>query len=133
MKRFVVAVLGCALAVAAGSGCLRGRMTSGVTAEGRRLLVEDPSFALNLELVRDARTRTKEGFLHAQATVKNTNRHDYSCQYQFVWFDGAGMAMKHARTPGRPLELHVRETKDLDAVATIEGVEDFRLKIRRAD
>ena len=133
MKRLVVAVLGCALAVAAGAGCLLGRMTSGVTAEGGRLLVEDPSFALNLELVRDARTRTKEGFLHAQATVKNTNRHDYSCQYQFVWFDGAGMAMKHARTPWRPLELHGRETKDLDAVATIEGAEDFRLKIRRAD
>lgn len=133
MKRLVVAVLGCALAVAAGAGCLRGRMTSGVTAEGGRLLVEDPSFALNLELVRDARTRTKEGFLHAQATVKNTNRHDYRCQYQFVWFDEAGMAMSHALTPWKPLVLHGRETKNLDAVASVQGAADFWLKVRRAE
>lgn len=124
--------LACVL-VAGATGCLRGRITSGVVTEEGRLIIEDPSFALNLELVRDARTRTPEGFLHAQVTLKNTNRHDYSCQYQFMWFDAAGMTMKHARTPWRPLVLHGRETKELDAVAPIQGAEDFRLKIRRAD
>ena len=122
----------CVLAIGA-TGCLRGRMTSGVVTEEGRLIIEDPSFALNLELVRDARTRTPEGFLHAQATLKNTNRHDYSCQYQFTWFDAAGMAMPHALTPWKPLVLHGRETKELDAVSSVQGAADFRLKVRRAD
>lgn len=134
MKGLVVAVLGCALAVAAGTGCLRGRMTSGVVVEKGRLMIEDPSFALNLEPEgEDRRTLTKEGFLHAQVTLKNTNRHDYRCQYQFVWFDEAGMAMAHALTPWKPLVLHGRETKNLDAVASVQGAADFRLKVRRAE
>ena len=136
MKRtrtWIPAALACLLAVIAGAGCLQGRLTSGVTTEQGRLSIEDPAFAMNLELIRDARTKTAEGFLHAQATVKNTNRDDYRCQYQFTWFDEAGMAMRHARAPWRPLTLHGRETKELDAVAPIQGAEDFRLKIRRAD
>lgn len=135
MKKFgIIAAfaLACVLAIG-GTGCLRGRMTSGVVTEEGRLIIEDPSFALNLELVRDARTRTPEGFLHAQATLKNTNRHDYRCQYQFTWFDEAGMAMPHAMTPWKPLVLHGRETKELDAVSSVQGAADFRLKVRRAD
>jgi uncharacterized protein YcfL len=129
----ILVVLACLLAATAGTGCLRGRPTSGVTTEQGRLIIEDPAFAMNLELVHAARTKTDEGFLHAQATLKNTNRDDYRCQYQFTWFDEAGLALKHARTPWRPLVLHGRETKELDAVAPIEGAEDFLLKIRRAD
>jgi uncharacterized protein YcfL len=132
MKRFCVAAAVLAALLAA-SGCLRGNLTSGVAAENGRLAIEDPAFAMNLELEQDARTRTNEGFLHAQVTLKNTNRQDYPCQYKFEWFDEAGMAMKHASTPWRPLVLHGRETKDLDAVAPIQGAADFRLKIRRAD
>ncbi len=130
--RILVALV-CLLVATAGTGCLQGRLTSGVTTEQGRLSIEDPAFAMNLELIRDARTKTDEGFLHAQATLKNTNRDDYRCQYQFTWFDEHGMALKHARTPWRPLTLHGRETKELDAVAPIQGAEDFRLKIRRAD
>lgn len=132
-RMWMLPALSCLLAATMGTGCLRGRLTSGVTTEKGRLYIEDPAFAMNVDLVRDARTKTAEGFLHAQATVKNTNRDDYRCQYQFTWFDGEGMAMKHARTPWRPLTLHGRETQELDAVAPIEGAEDFRLKIRRAD
>ena len=124
--------LACAL-VAGAAGCLQGRMTAGMVAEGGRLTIEDPAFALNLKLVRDARTRTPEGFLHAQATLKNTNRHDYRCQYQFAWLDGTGLAMPHAPSPWKPLVLHGRETKELDAVAPVQGAADFRLNIRRAD
>lgn len=133
MRRLAVAVLGCVLAAAAGAGCLRGHLTSGVVAEGGRLVIDDPSFALNLQLVQDARTVTDEGFLHAQATLKNMNRHDFSCQYQFVWVDAAGMTMVHALAPWKPLALHGRETKALDAVATVQGAADFRLKVRRAE
>lgn len=132
MRKLCIAAAVLAVLMAA-PGCLHGNLTSGVTAENGRLAIEDPSFALNLELERDARTRTAEGFLHAQVTLKNTNRQDYSCQYKFEWFDEGGMAMKHASTPWRPLVLHGRETKDLDAVAPIQGAEDFRLKVRRAD
>ena len=132
-KTWIPAVLACLLAAGTGAGCLRGRLTSGVTTEQGRLSIEDPAFAMNLELIRDARTKTDEGFLHAQVALKNTNRDDYRCQYQFTWCDEAGMALKHARTPWRPLVLHGRETQELDAVAPIQGAEDFRLKIRRAD
>lgn len=128
-----VALLGCVLAVAAGAGCLCGPKTGGVVAEGGRLMVEEPSFAKNVSLMVHAPVRTEDGFLHAQATIKNRNRTDFRCQYQFVWFDEAGMAMKHARTPWRPLVLHGRETKELDAVAPFAGAHDFRLEVRPAD
>lgn len=132
-RMWMLSALTCLLAATMGTGCLRGRLTSGVTTEKGRLHIEDPAFAMNLDLVRNARTKTAEGFLHAQAALKNTNRDDYRCQYQFTWFDEAGMALKHARTPWRPLTLHGRETKELDAVAPVAGAEDFRLQIRRAD
>ena len=130
---FAIAVLGFVLAVAAGSGCLRGPKTGGVVVEGGRLMIEEPSFAQNVSIMAHPPVRTEEGSLHAQATIKNWNRTDFRCQYQFVWFDEAGMAMKHARTPWRPLVLHGRETKEVDAVAPIAGAHDFRLAIRPAD
>lgn len=107
--------------------------TSGVMVEKGRLHIEDRVFARNLEIDRDMRERTPEGFLRAQVVIKNTNRYDYKCQYRFEWRDKNGMIQKHATTPWRPIVLHGRETVEVDAVSPLQGSEDFRLKIRRAD
>ena len=117
-----VAVAGCAM--------LR---TSGVVIEKGRLYLEDPAFAANIEVVRDVREKTPEGFLHAQVTVKNANRDDYACQYRFEWRGQNGMIQKHAQTTWRPAVLHGRETMEFDGVSPLQGTEDFRLAIRRAD
>ena len=105
--------------------------TSGVMVEKGRISIEDPAFAANIEVVRDIREKTTEGFLHAQVTVKNTNRTDYECQYRFEWIRGNGMKQTHAETPWRPILLHGRETAEMSAVSPLQGTEDFRLAIRR--
>ena len=105
--------------------------TSGVMVEKGRLFIEDPAFATNIEVVRDIREKTPEGFLHAQVVVKNTNRTDYECQYRFEWIRGNGMKQTHAETPWRPILLHGRVTSELSAVSPLQGTEDFRLAIRR--
>ena len=117
-------------ACAAFSGCMNER-TSGVMVEKGRIYIEDPAFASNIEVVRDIREKTPEGFLHAQVTVKNTNRTDYECQYRFEWIRGNGMKHTHAETPWRPILLHGRETTEMEAVSPLQGTEDFRLAIRR--
>ena len=131
MKQCVIAFLPALCAVAL-SGCLSAR-TSGVMVEKGRLFIEDPAFAANIEVVQDFREKTPEGFLHAQVTVKNTNRTDYECQYCFEWREESGIVMIHVPTPWRPCMLHGRETQNLDAICPRPGAEDFRLKIRRAD
>ncbi len=105
--------------------------TSGVMVEKGRLFIEDPAFATNIEVVRDIREKTTEGFLHAQITVKNTNRTDYECQYRFEWIRGNGMKQTHAETPWRPVLLHGRETVEISAVSPLQGTEDFKLAMRR--
>jgi len=114
------------------AGCVMPR-TSGVWVEKGRLNIEDPAFAANIELVRDVRERTVEGFLHAQVTLQNVNREDFDCQYCFEWRAENGMIQKHQSSPWRPLVLHGREVKELDAVSILHGSADFRLKIRRSN
>ena len=106
--------------------------TSGVWVENDRLYIEDPAFAANIEVVGKAICeKTPQGFLHAQVRVKNTNRTDYECQYQFEWIRANGMTQTHVETPWSPKLLHGREVVELDAVSPVQGSEDFRLKIRR--
>ena len=111
-------------------GCAMPR-TSGIWVEKGRLNIEDPAFAANVEVLKDIREKTSEGFLHAQVTVKNTNCTDYECQYRFEWFRGNGMKQTHAETPWRTILLHGRENVEMSAVSPVQGTEDFRLAIRR--
>lgn len=114
------------------AGCAVPR-TSGVWVEKGRLNIEDPAFAANIEIVRDIRERTPEGFLHAQVMLQNTNRKDFDCQYCFEWRAENGMIQKHQPSPWRPLVMHGREMKELEAVSLLQDTADFRLKIRRQD
>ena len=129
MKRRVIVVMSAVFAVTL-LGCLTSR-TSGVMVERGRLFVEDPAFAANIEVIRDACGKTNEGFLHAQVTLKNTNRDDFRCQYRFEWRDANGMIQTHQSSLWYPLLLHGREVKDLDAVSLQQNAADFRLAIRR--
>lgn len=113
-------------------GCLSPK-TSGVVVEKGRLLIHDPSFALNLEMVQDAREKTPEGFLHVQATVRNTNQADFRCQYRFEWKTAQGLVQTHAMTPWRPVVMHGRDETVFEATSTLAGTDDFRLAIRRAN
>ena len=129
MKTCKIAVAATVLALA---GCLSPK-TSGVWVEKGRLYIEDAAFALNLNLVKDAMERTPEGFLHVQVTVQNANQQDYRCQYRFEWKTKEGLVQTHAKTPWRPIVLHGRDVVPLEAVSPLQGTDDFRLAIRRAD
>lgn len=122
----------CIAATCLACGCLSPK-TSGVAVEKGRLLIYDPSFALNLEMVQDARERTAEGFLHVQAKVQNTNQTDFRCQYRFEWKTSQGLVQTHAMTPWRPVVMHGRDETVFEATSTVQGSEDFRLAIRRTD
>ena len=124
--------IACAAVTCLACGCLSPK-TSGVVVEKGRLLVHDPSFALNLEMVQDARERTPEGFLHVQAKVRNTNQTDFSCQYRFEWKTSQGLVQTHAMTPWRPVVMHGRDETVFEATSTLAGTDDFRLAIRRAN
>ena len=119
------------LSLAALVGCAISEKTSGVWVEKGRLNIEDPAFAANIEIVKDIREKTPEGFLHVQVAVQNTNRTDYECLYRFEWIRANGMTQTHAETPWRPKLLHGREKTELEAVSPVLGTEDFRLSIRR--
>lgn len=112
------------------AGCLSPR-TSGVVVEKGRMLVHDASFALNLDMVSDTMKRTPEGFLWVQAKVRNTNQTDFKCQYRFEWKNPGGMTQTHALTPWRPIVMHGRDETVFEAVSTIQGIDDFRLAVRR--
>ena len=120
-----------AAAVLALSGCLSPK-TSGVVVQNGRLYVEDPAFATNIEIVQDAKEVTPEGFLHVQVMLKNTNRRDFPCQFRFQWVTLDGLLQNHAETPWRPAIIHGRDTIILNAVSPLQGSNDFRLVLRRA-
>lgn len=130
MKKFSLVLL--VLAYWSIVGCLQPR-TSGVVVENGRLFIEDPAFAANIDLIKDACEKTSEGFLHAQVTLKNNNRSDYKIQYQFEWRGANGIMQKHAVTPWRPLVLLGRMSDEIFATSPLQDTVDFRLKIRRAD
>lgn len=121
-----------AVAVLSLAGCLSPK-TSGVWVEKGHLYIEDAAFALNLNMVQDAMERTPEGFLHVQVMVQNTNQQDYPCQYRFEWKTKQGIVQTHAPTPWRPIVFHGRDVVPLEAVAPLQGADDFRLSIRRAN
>ena len=74
----VASMLGAALL----GGCLHPPKNSGVAVVGGKVWVYDPSFAVNIQLVKDDMTRTPQGFLHVQTTLQNTNHEDWNCQYR---------------------------------------------------
>lgn len=113
-------------------GCLSPR-TSGVVVEKGQLLIHDPSFALNLEMVNDAVRSTPEGFLHVQVKVRNINQTDFACQYRFEWKTAQGLVQTHALSPWRPVVLHGGAETVLEAVSTVPGADDFRLALRRVN
>ena len=121
-----------AVAVLSLAGCLSPK-TSGVWVEKGHLYIEDAAFALNLNMVQDAMERTPEGFLHVQVMVQNTNQQDYPCQYRFEWKTKQGIVQTHAPTPWRRIVFHGRDVVPLEAVAPLQGADDFRLSIRRAN
>ena len=121
-------VLGCCLL----GGCLSSR-TSGVAVEKGRVEIHDPSFALNLEIVRDACERTPEGFLHVQATIRNLNNSDFRCQYRFEWKNAQGLVQTHAMMPWRPVVIHGHDETVFEAVSPLKDTEDFRLSVRRSN
>ncbi len=125
------AIITAAIAALVCSGCLSPR-TSGVALEKGRLYIEDAAFALNINVIQDAMEQTPEGHLHVQVTVRNTNFHDYHCQYRFEWKNAQGMVQTHAPMPWRPVVLHGHQLTCLDAVSPLAGTADFRLVIRRA-
>ena len=128
MRTILVIMIAGALSIFA--GCVVSR-TSGVAVEKGVLYIEDPAMGVNIEMIRDAREKTPDGFLRAQVFVKNTNRTDYKCQYRFEWLRANGMRHTHAETPWRSIELRGRETAVMEAVSPLQGTEDFRLSIRR--
>lgn len=130
MKKLMLAIF--AMALAALAGCMTPR-TSGVWIEKGRLHMEDPAFASNIEILQDSRELTPEGFLHAQVTVQNRIRKDFSCLYKFEWKDKNGMVLVHQQTPWTQLTLHGNEIYTIDGVSILEKAEDFRLKLRRND
>lgn len=114
-------------------GCVAPNRTSGVWIEKGRISIEDPAFAANIQILKDIREKTPEGFLHAQVTLQNSNRDDFDCQYRFEWRAENGMIQKHQPSPWQPFTLHGREVKELDAVSLLQESADFRLSIRRTD
>ena len=130
-KKFFLA-LPLVTALFASFGCVSPK-TSGVLVEKGRIAIENPAFASNIEIIRDSREMTEDGYLHVQVVLKNTNHSDYQCQYSIEWIGKNRMVLKHAPSPWRPLVLHGRETKEIDVVSPIPGAEDFRLKLRRMD
>jgi len=131
MKRMATLILLLGMMLFTITGCITN--TSGVTLEKGRVIIEDPAFASNIQMILDVREKTNEGFLHAQVSLKNLNRTDYQCQYCFEWRDRNGLIMQHVPTSWRPLVMHGRETVEIDSVSPIQGTEDFRLKLRRMD
>ena len=122
----VASMLGAALL----GGCLHPPKNSGVAVVGGKVWVYDPSFAVNIQLIKDDITRTPQGFLHVQTTLQNTNHEDWNCQYRFVWFDANGMEQTHAPTILRPCVLHGMQTTVLEGVSPLQGTASFRLELR---
>ena len=131
MKKKATLIMVLGIALFAFTGCVT--RTSGIYVEKGKLHIENPAFASNIQIIQDTREKTDEGFLLAHVTVKNLNHSDYRCQYCFEWLDMNGQVMTHAPTPWRPLVLHGMETYTINAVAPIQGADDFSLKMRRID
>lgn len=111
-------------------GCLHPAKNSGVTVVGGKVFIYDPSFAVNIQLVKDDITQTPQGFLRVQTTLQNTNHEDWNCQYRFVWFDANGMEQTHAPTVMRPCVLHGKQMTVLEGVSPLQGTAGFRLELR---
>lgn len=128
MKKTVAWLLvACGLVFCA--GCL-GPNTAGIALEHGRLEVEDNSFATRVEMVREKTTRTDQGFLKVQVTLKNTQQRDARFLYRFIWKDRDGMTLKQAETLWKTLHLHGREEVDVEAICPVPRGADFRLVVR---
>ena len=111
------------------SGCLSS-VTSGISAEGGRVSIENVEFASRVQLVEDRTVFIGGGFLKAQVTLRNNEKRDVAAQYKFIWKDRDGLTMKSAENAWSHFTMHGREETVIDAVCPVPGATDFRFVLR---
>lgn len=128
MKFRVTLPLFAVLMVGFSGGC-RLYDNSGEVCHKGKLVIHDPSFAVNLNLLQESFVQTPKGFLRVQVTVENTNRRNFSGNCRFVWLDANGLVQTTASTRARPFVLRGRETTVLEAVSPVSGTVDYKLEL----
>ena len=127
MKKTLFSMLSLLLACA--TGCLATRSDGEVVEKGR-LQIFNPGFASQIEVIRDQTTNTDSGFLKVQVTLRNTDKRDFTSQYQFIWKDSNGMELTSAEILWKPLQLHGREETIVEGICPVPKAADYRLVLR---
>ena len=69
----------------------------------------------------------RNNLLHVQVEVINTTAQDQSLSYRFRWMDAAGFVL--VEEPWKPLMLHGKQRKHIQAVAPTPQADDFRIEM----
>jgi uncharacterized protein YcfL len=65
--------------------------------------------------------------LKASVEVKNDSNFNYTFEYRFKWYDGAGMEINPEGTAWMPVAIMAQETKSLQALAPNPSAASFKL------
>lgn len=130
VRKFFISHFSISLLVAFTLTSCMSPVTSGVSAEKGRLEFENAFFSSRIKVVSDTTVKLDSGFLKAQVTVRNTGKRNLDCQYCFVWRDKYGMTLTSAEQLWKPLNLHGREERAIEAICPVPNAADFRLVLR---
>ncbi len=101
---------------------------AGCAARGElEVLNEDLSDKIDVQKLK---SRTVGGLTQAQVKIKNKTKTDLRFRVKFVWFDGAGFEIDAESTSWRPVLLHGKEEKSVQAVAPNGEAKTYKVLIR---
>ena len=92
-------------------------------------VVTDSSLNRKVGVVGINTAMTPGGFLKVQVELLNRTRSAQSFNYHFEWFDQNGMQIGGSSTAVVSDQIDGKESKFISAIAPLETVKDFRLKL----
>lgn len=118
------------------AGCTFGPSTTGVSIKGELNSSEFSDSAANIYLmwnltIEKPVTQVKNGLMMVQVPLKNAARVDQSFQYQFRWFDDAGVAILSKQRPYEVVTVSGRDTAYAQAMAPTPEATKWECVVRR--
>ncbi len=78
----------------------------------------------------EIKTRSVNGLIQAQASLKSTYSQDQTLQYKFYWYDKDGFEVERDKSPWRSLKLHGSQQVSLQGGAPNSEATGFKVYVR---
>lgn len=104
---------------------------SGDYAFSNYVLINNRALLRDLQIT-DIQSKMANDLMQVQVQVLNKTSRNFSFDYSFLWFDGAGFQLEGVGEHWTPVVINGNEVKSLNGVAPTKEVRQFKIRIRES-